>query len=357
MTLPRWLHALWPAARAARGHALLLHGPGDVGQWALARALSAAWLCEAPTADGHACGQCASCRFVAGGAHADLRLLVPDALRPALGLVTADDEAATDDKPSKTKPSKEIKIDAVRAAIDWAHSSSARGRGKVLVIHPAPALNLVAANALLKTLEEPPGLLRIVLTAMDPEALLPTVRSRCQLLALPWPSPAEGSAWLAEQGVPDAEVLLAAAGGLPGDALALHRDGIDAAAWQSLPRAARQGQGGAVEGWPLPRLVDGLQKLCADLMALRAGAAPRYFDRTVLAPLGQPAWPDAAALAQWWQSLAAASRHAEHPWQAALKAQALVLQASGVWQTTQALGTPSAPGRARAMHTATLPRS
>ncbi|MGS0759021.1 DNA polymerase III subunit delta', partial [Roseateles sp. GG27B] len=68
-------------------------------------------------------------------------------------------------KASKTKPSREIKIDAVRAMLAFSQVTSARGRAKVVVVYPAEALNTVAANALLKTLEEPAGLLRFVLAS------------------------------------------------------------------------------------------------------------------------------------------------------------------------------------------------
>ena len=95
---------------------------------------------------------------------------------------------------SKAKPSKEIRVDAVRAAIEWGQKTSSRGGAKVILIHPAQAMNPTAANALLKTLEEPAGPLRLVLTTNDPEALLPTVRSRCQRLRLDLPPAAQALA-------------------------------------------------------------------------------------------------------------------------------------------------------------------
>lgn len=335
-TLPPWLVEPLASGIRLRGHALLVHAVGDVGQFAYAQALAAAWLCEAPLADGVACGHCASCHLLGSGTHADYRLLVPDALRASLGLDGGEDESAADEKASKAKPSKEIRIDAVRGAIDWAHGTSARGRAKVMVLHPAESLNLVAANALLKTLEEPPGLLRIVLTAQDPEALLPTVRSRCQRVSLPIPERDAAHAWLAQQNVDDPATLLAAANGLPGDALALWMDGITAQQWSSLPQAIRGGasQSGMYAGWPLPRLVDALQKLCLDLMALGQGGAPMYFSPTGLratSGTSQPAMPELLA---WSRELLAARRHAEHPWHAGLKTEALMARAQAVWHAS-----------------------
>jgi DNA polymerase III subunit delta' len=350
MSLPAWLHEPLVRGIGQRGHAILVHGPGDVGQFAFGQALAAAWLCENPASNGLACGHCVSCKLLASGTHADYRLLVPDALRVALGLDAGDDDAGSDDKPSKAKPSKDIRIDAVRAALDWAHSTSARGRAKVLLIHPADALNMVSANALLKTLEEPPGRLRLVLTTHDPDVLLPTVRSRCQRLPLPMPEHSAALAWLAEQGVEGNDVLWAAAGGRPGDALAMWLDGVTAQSWSALPQAVRQGGGAAWVGWPLPRLIDALQKLCLDLLAAEQGVAARYFGVAALQPLAG-AKPSTAALVDWSQSLMRAARHAEHPWHGGLKAEALFAHAQALWQT------PRNAGPTAARPTATLRRS
>ena len=103
-------------------------------------------------------------------------------------------------------------------------------RAKVILIHPAQAMNMIAANALLKTLEEPAGRLRLVLTAHDPEALLPTVRSRCQRLRLDAAAAAQALAWLADAGCrPARGVCSPPPGGQPLEALAMAADGIDGA--------------------------------------------------------------------------------------------------------------------------------
>jgi DNA polymerase III subunit delta' len=195
----------------------------------------------------------------------------------------------------------------------------------------------------LKTLEEPPGRLRLLLTAADPESLLPTVRSRCQRLSIPLPAAAEATEWLAGQGVEGAEVLLAAAGGQPQGVLALVEEGVGAADWAALPAAVRRGHAPALSSWPVPRVVDALHKLCHDLMSVQAGASPRYFSAAALAP----AWW--SALAAWQQALQQAARHEDHPWHASLRAEALVSQAAALWQTARA----TAPGRGGAL--ATLP--
>lgn len=317
-----WLEApLRQALQHERAHALLLHGPQGIGQFDLAITLARAWLCEGAPAS-RPCGGCVSCRLVQSHSHPDLLVLLPEALRAELGWGT-DDEADTGDKAGKRKPSKEIRVDEVRRAIAFSQTTSARGRGKVVVVHPAERLNGIAANALLKTLEEPPGDARLVLSCAAPDALLPTIRSRCQALALPLPGVATATAWLAQQGISEPEVLLAAAGGQPQEALAWAGQGLDARTWAALPRQLAQGDATGLAAWPLPRVVDMLQKLCHDLMRLSAGGEPRYFPRAAL-----PARPvPLARLSPWAKELADKARTAEHTWNAGLMVEALALRA------------------------------
>ncbi|MBE0549226.1 MAG: DNA polymerase III subunit delta', partial [Rubrivivax sp.] len=165
-TLPLpWLAEPLAAALAThRGHALLVHGAAGVGALPFALVLAQAWLCEdtAPAA-ARPCGRCGSCRLVQSHVHPDLLVLLPETLRRAHDWPLADDKGEGED--AKRKPSRQIRINEVRSLIDWSTRTSARGRGKVAVLHPAEALNAQSANALLKTLEEPPAGTRLVLTA------------------------------------------------------------------------------------------------------------------------------------------------------------------------------------------------
>ena len=326
LALP-WLEApLRRALATQRGHALLVHGPPGVGQFELALTLAQAWLCEAAPPAVPPCGRCAACRLVQARSHPDLLVLLPEALREPLGWSPADDDgAAADEKGGKRKPSKEIRVDEVRRAIAFAQTSSARGRLKVVVLHPAERMNGVSANALLKTLEEPPGAARLVLSCAAPDALLPTLRSRCQAVLLPLPEPQVASRWLAERGVARPDVLLAAAGGQPQEALAWAGEGVDARQWLALPQQLRRGEVGALGAWPLPRVVDMLQKLCHDAMRLAAGAPPRYFPPESL----PPAVP-LPALSAWAKDLQRLARNAEHPWNAGLMVESLTQQARNV---------------------------
>jgi DNA polymerase III subunit delta' len=322
-SLPWLVEPLRQALSSQRAHALLLYGPKGVGQFELALSLAQAWLCEAENANAasRSCGVCASCRLVHSRSHPDLLVLLPEALRESLGWAGGDAEEGASDKASKAKPSKDIKVEAVRTAVAFAQTTSARGRAKVVLVHPAERMNAIAANTLLKTLEEPPGEARFVLSCSAPEALLPTIRSRCQALALGVPPTAEASRWLAERSVAQPEVLLAAAGGQPLEALDWAAQGVDAALWLRVPAWVAQGDAAGFANWPLPRLVDALQKLCHDALCRVAGAAPRYFPDNAL-----PGGGTIASLTAWSQRLARAARHAEHPWNAPLMAEALVQQ-------------------------------
>lgn len=317
--LPDFLRpALTQALRMAKTHAVLLSGPAGLGQHELAQALAQAWLCEAHEPATPACGQCPSCHLVDQRSHPDLRWLLPAALRVELGIEDAPSEG-------KAKPSKEIRIDEVRAMLDFATSTSGRGAGKVVGIHPAEAMNTIAANALLKTLEEPGGRLRFVLSCADPDALLPTIRSRCQTLALTPPNAADAQAWLASQGLAgdDAQALLRLAAGRPGQALQWSRAGLNAAALQRLPEQAAQGDLSGFESLGAPALIDLLGRLAHDQLRRAHGQAPLYFDAERL-----PAPGTSARLQNWARDLRAARGKGEHPLIPGLWIEALAAQAA-----------------------------
>ncbi|MEY4766196.1 MAG: polymerase subunit delta [Pseudomonadota bacterium] len=315
--------------QSQHGHATLLHGAPGSGQFELALATAAGWLCEARTqADHVACGRCVSCRLIQAGTHPDLLVVLPEALQAALGWQAGEEgEGGDEDKGKSKKLSQEIKVDAIRRVVLFAQQTASRNQGKVVVIHPAEQLNQVAANTLLKTLEEPPGHLRFLLCTADIDGLLPTVRSRCQARRVPMPAAEVALSWLQAQGVPaePAQVLLRASGGQPLTALAHHQAGLDARHWAALPKDMAGGKSASVQGWPLPLLVDALQKLCLDLACVKAGGAPRFYPVESL-----PVAPGLDRLSAWFKDLLRARRQAEHPWNQTLKVESLVLQARQV---------------------------
>ncbi|MFM2275065.1 MAG: hypothetical protein RL211_937 [Pseudomonadota bacterium] len=319
---PAWIQQQLVSLLAQRGHAWLIQGPSGLGQYDLAMAMARAWLCENPTEQG-ACGTCGSCHAIDVRTHADLCVLMPETEMLARNWPLSEKaQGEIDDK--KRKASKEIRVDAMRDAVEFSQRTSARGRGKAVVVFPAERMNNITANALLKTLEEPPGDVKFVLASEAAHQLLPTIRSRCLGHAMLWPDKAASLAWMEAQGVPSAQadVLLRASGGRPDDAVLLAQTGRDARTWSLLPKAVARGDGSGFKDWSPPQVIDVLHKLCHDVLAVRVGASPRFFEAVDLPKAGSH-----AALSRWSKQLADASRTMEHPFNPGLMLEALVSQA------------------------------
>ncbi len=206
-----WQEGLWQGliGRLSAGrlpHALLLTGPAGLGKRHFADSFSRAIQCDAPLEDGSACGGCRGCLLREAGSH-------PDYLR-----VEPEEEG------------KGIGIDLVRQLAAFQSLKSQYGRQRVIQLQPADRLNISAANALLKTLEEPAGNTVLILTTDRPMALLPTIRSRCQqVIFRPLNDPSSTVlSWLQVQlhsTEYSPEVLLQMTAGAPLKALSLINDG------------------------------------------------------------------------------------------------------------------------------------
>jgi DNA polymerase-3 subunit delta' len=326
-----WITRQTTELLAQRGHAWLLQGPSGLGQYELALALASAWLCEKPTEQG-ACGECPSCHAIAVRTHADLAVLMPETQMMELGWPLSEKaQADIDDK--KRKPSKEIRVEAMRDAVEFSQRTDARGRGKAVLVFPAERMNTVTANALLKTLEEPPGDVRFVLATEASHLLLPTIRSRCLAHTMKWPQADEAMTWLKAQGVPDAvaQALLRSAGGRPTDVLRQAESGLSPDWWAALPKAMLQGDARHLADLSPAQAIDALQKLCHDLVLRQAGADPRFFEASQL-PTSKAS---VTVLTDWFKRLMLSARSAEHPFNAGLMLEALTADAQ---QTLRAQG-------------------
>lgn len=318
-SLAPWIAAQLQTLLTQRGHAWLLAGPSGLGQYELALALARAWLCDQPTPQG-ACGHCPSCHAIDVHTHADLCVLMPETVLQELDWPLSE-KAQSEIDSKKRKISKEIRVEAMRDAVEFAQRTSGRGRGKAVLVFPAERMNVFTANALLKTLEEPAGDVKFVLASDAAHQLLPTIRSRCLMHTMVWPQRADALRWLQEQGVTaaQAEVLLRAAGGRPSDALRMLPV---FESWRHLPQAVRQGDGAVFKDWTPAQVVDALHKICHDQMAVKAGAAPRFFAAGDLVAGGT--W---ASLTAWAKALRTSTQTVEHPFNLGLLQEALVSQA------------------------------
>lgn len=305
MSVHPWNLGLWhdlTQDRARLPHALLLHGPRGVGKREFALALGQWLLCESPTPEG-ACGHCKSCDWFGQASHPDLRLLEP--------------QAESGDEPGK-KGGKSITIGDIRELGDFLGLVSHQGGWRVVVVHPAEALNPAAGNALLKTLEEPPANVLLVLVSHQPRRLLPTILSRCRKLSFDLPVQDMAREWLVTQGLPEAAAVLDEVGGAPllalecADPERLERrrrflDVLSRPDPASLSSLAQASQQRIEESWGW------LARWLYDLLAIQAKGRPRYFPEqaAVLGRLADRLQP--APLWQLQQELMADGRWLRHP--------------------------------------------
>ena len=226
-----WSRLSLSLGRESMAHALLLSGASGLGKTHFSRALAALLLCHQPGA-GTACGQCRSCSLLTAGSHSDLLWIQPES------------------------GSRAIKIDQVRALIDFANKTPGLGQRKVIVLSPAEAMNLNAANALLKCLEEPSHNTYLVLVSHASSSLPATVRSRCQLVLMAAPAPAAALEWLnhltGEQTT--SEALLAVAENKPLTARQLYFDD-ELGQRQTLQQGLDNLIAGTISGLEFPQLV------------------------------------------------------------------------------------------------------
>lgn len=286
---PTWQRLLELGERLP--HALLFVGPPGLGKRALAEALAARLLCDAPRADGHACGHCAPCQWRLTANHPDLIRVVPAAEAAAAEGVGEVDGGARES--GGKAASAQIVIEQIRDLQASLSITGHHGSRRVVVLDPAEAMNLFTANALLKLLEEPPTGCVFLLVSSAPRRLLPTIRSRCQQWHFARPSATELAHWRTHADR-DTQALLALGGGLPlaaerlaqvGGGVLLGRFVRDIGGLQAADVLRLAGQWEAwlkskealAAGFGLPELSDWMQRWVSDLAALRLGGRVRFF--------------------------------------------------------------------------------
>jgi DNA polymerase III subunit delta' len=214
-----WHEAVWHQLTRAWGgnrwpHGLLLHGPEGVGKLALAHRIAHGLLCDqsGDTASGvwEACGRCTSCQLLRSNTHPDLMLVGPE------------------------EGKQQISVDRIRESCAGLALTSYRSGYKVAIVAPAHQMTNAAANSLLKTLEEPGARTTLILVTDRSGALLPTIRSRCQQIAIRAPQESVALAWVEQtSGKHIPSELLRFANGAPLRALAMI-DGRYEALWNEV---------------------------------------------------------------------------------------------------------------------------
>lgn len=199
-----WQHQQWEyflrmLKNAELPHAVLLAGPTGVGKVSFATNLCASIVCDQRAEDGLPCGTCKYCQLFKAKTYPDFTHIAPEEPEAAIG------------------------VDDIRLLIERLSLTRHFDKHKIALIESAHQMNANAANALLKTLEEPPEHTLIILVSDKPQKLPATVRSRCQSVLINAPDPEHGLAWLNQQHEnSDWKPLLAVAQGSPLLALELH---------------------------------------------------------------------------------------------------------------------------------------
>jgi DNA polymerase III subunit delta' len=263
-------------------HALLVHGMKGVGKVQFAQTLAKSLLCEDQQSTGLACGKCVACGWFAANNHPDYREIAPASELDDDAETSVDADTAVAEKVEKK--STQIAVDQIRALSDFMTLTSHRNGFRVLVLYPAEAMNIAAANALLKTLEEPPARTAIILVTHQLGRLVATITSRCQQVLIAKPTAAAAQAWLAAQGLDNPELLLAQVGGAPLAALEIadadlqkvRREFLAVLGDLNADHLAAAAKWEKLEKPELARLFGYLHTWVCDLIVVRATGAAQF---------------------------------------------------------------------------------
>jgi DNA polymerase-3 subunit delta' len=206
-TLYPWQAAAWSQLMREMDrlpHAMLITGEQGIGKRRFAEYLAQFLLCEDEAKTTAPCGMCDGCRWYMAGNHPDYRVLSPE---------DKESDASEEGKPKRK--SQVIGVDDIRDLADFVNLTAHRKGIRVTVVYPAETLNMAAANAFLKTLEEPPSGAMFILVSNHWRRLLPTIRSRCRVFPMATPEHVTAAAWLAQQQVVNPVLHLAHTGGAP----------------------------------------------------------------------------------------------------------------------------------------------
>lgn len=324
-----WHQQVWQrviAMRERMPHALLLKGRVGIGKLQFAQTLAQSLFCTSPIEQGLACGVCSSCHWFSQNNHPDYRFIEPE-------------QDEVEDSTTKSKAKKRVQIlfpQVVALGSFFELGSHIVGGPRVVIIHPAEALNTIAANALLKILEEPPQGVVFILVSHQPQRLLATILSRCHQVDMPVPGIQESESWLMAQGVDNVKERLAYTGGSPllAQANALESGNSLGMIWQQLI------QGGKLDVFSLSTLmvaqgmdatVNLIQKWVYDILAFRLAGEVRYHPQYLKALQGLSERVDLAKLLSFQRELIAEQKSSAHPLNHELQIEHLLMRYVGMF--------------------------
>ena len=358
-----WLKPLWESFDFAHfPNAILIHGQSGVGKFAFSLELAKALLCESLDSARKPCNQCDGCHWFNTGNHPDFTALVPETHRKLLPQAdyetdepskkTSNAREENESDSSEKKEKKNISIEETRSAIEGLSIGSHRGGNRVILIYPLEMLRSDSANTLLKSLEEPPAKTIFILLADRVDRVLPTIRSRCRLLAAPRPERSSGLSWLKNElsntlsiQVPDSDIesIYDEQGGAPyavlNSLVARHnndeKDELNNSIAASRLLLQSMAQGAQINWLETSEkihkaqyafLLATMQRWISDLQLVIEGGAPRYYPKhlNILKSLTQSAQP--IKLLQFWKTLVQARRSENHPLAVRIQLEALLSQ-------------------------------
>lgn len=255
---PLWQRLVTQARDQRLPHALLISGHTGIGKNEFVLALAHWLLCHQPQVL-RPCGQCRSCQLLSSNSHPDLVVLQPE------------------------EAGKPIKVDQIRELTQFLHATAQQGGCRLVIMEPAEAMNISAANALLKSLEEPGQNTYLLLVSHQPGQLMPTIRSRCQRIDFPRPTMVVATEWLCQRlglGDDKAEQLLRIAQYAPLQAADLYEGEqmqLRARLMKGLADILRGRENplelaAALQKEDLLLLLDWMHSLVADIARLHTGA-------------------------------------------------------------------------------------
>lgn len=310
-----WQQEIWQRLSGLRTrlpHALLLKGMQGIGKFDLAMNFAQSVLCEQPQENGMACDACPSCHWFRQESHPDFRLLQPAAM-------SASEDAVGE---GGKKPARQIIVDQVRALSDFSNLSSYRGGYRIVLVYPAESMNSNAANALLKTLEEPPGKMLFLLVTHKPQHLLPTILSRCHGIPVSMPPETASLEWLEQAEVKSPRDMLAQAGFAPLLARQLAEEADASEEYdlvlQAMKQPVQMDESALAERLKNKRIepakvIQWLQQWCYDLTSSKLSNKVRYHQSHNDSIRKLSSGVNAFDLLQLQKDLSIAKREASHP--------------------------------------------